>query len=166
MSGGTPTIGAAEYRRLMGLDKSAQAVRTGSLPQTQGRSAPGPITGRVRRPRPGRSYDTEKMNKTEAAYAAHLDALLAAGTILAWKYEGHKFKLADRTWYTPDFEVIRADGGIEMHEVKGFWEDDARVKIKVAASQYRWYRFLAVKAAKGGRWEMERFGAGKEMTCE
>ena len=151
MSGGTPTISASEYRRAMGLDKEPGAA----MPQAKGRSAPGPILGRARQPRPGRTYATEEMNKTEAAYAAHLDALLAAGAILAWKYEGHKFKLADRTWYTPDFEVVRADGGIEMHEVKGFWEDDARVKIKAAASQYRWYRFIAVKAGKGGAWDVE-----------
>jgi hypothetical protein len=27
-----------------------------------------------------------------------------------------------------------ADGQLQAHEVKGHWEDDARVKIKVAAS--------------------------------
>ena len=33
---------------------------------------------------------------------------------------------------------------MEMHEVKGFWQDDARVKIKVAAQMYP-FRFLAAK---------------------
>ncbi|MFX6258524.1 DUF1064 domain-containing protein, partial [Acinetobacter baumannii] len=45
------------------------------------------------------------------------------------------------------------------HEVKGFWTDDARVKIKVAAEQYP-LTFLAVKAkAKkdGGGWAIETF---------
>jgi hypothetical protein len=42
-----------------------------------------------------------------------------------------------------------------MHEVKGFWQDDARVKIKVAASIYP-FKFIAVKKAKGG-WEREEF---------
>jgi len=55
--------------------------------------------------------------------------------------------------------VIRADGGIELHEVKGHWEDDARVKIKVAATQHPWFRFLAVKAGKTG-WQYETFGGG------
>ena len=55
--------------------------------------------------------------------------------------------------------VIRADGGIELHEVKGHWEDDARVKIKVAAIQHPWFRFLAVKAGKTG-WQYETFGGG------
>jgi hypothetical protein len=47
-----------------------------------------------------------------------------------------KFRLADNTFYTPDFMVVMADGLLEAHEVKGFWEDDARVKIKVAASLF------------------------------
>ena len=44
---------------------------------------------------------------------------------------------------------------MEMHEVKGFWRDDARVKIKVAADIYP-FRFLAIKKAKDG-WEKESF---------
>lgn len=49
-------------------------------------------------------------------------------------------------------------GSLELHEVKGHWEDDARVKIKVAARMHPWFRFRAVKAARGGRWEYEDFG--------
>jgi hypothetical protein len=52
-----------------------------------------------------------------------------------------------------------ANGEIELHEVKGFWEGDARVKIKVAAEMYP-FRFLAVKAQSkkaGGGWEVETF---------
>ena len=74
-------------------------------------------------------------------------------------HEAVKLRLADKTFYTPDFVVIRADGGIELHEVKGHWEDDARVKIKVAATQHPWFRFLAVKAGKTG-WQYETFGGG------
>ena len=66
-------------------------------------------------------------------------------------------KVAGELLVEPDFVVIRADGGIELHEVKGHWEDDARVKIKVAATQHPWFRFLAVKAGKTG-WQYETFG--------
>ena len=48
---------------------------------------------------------------------------------------------------------------MELHEVKGHWQDDARVKIKVAAEQYP-FRFVAVKArAKkdGGGFSEEEF---------
>lgn len=54
---------------------------------------------------------------------------------------------------------------MELHEVKGHWEDDARVKIKVAAEQHPWFRFLAVRA-RGGVWEIERFGAWKHEKTE
>lgn len=99
------------------------------------------------------------MNKTEAAYSQYLDALRAAGEVLWFRFEGIKLRLADNTFYSPDFAVMRADGQLEAHEVKGHWQDDARVKIKVAADQYP-FRFVAVKArAKkdGGGWSVEEF---------
>jgi hypothetical protein len=99
------------------------------------------------------------MNKTEAAYDAHLDLRQRVGEIQWRRFEGWKFKLADLTWYTPDFAVMLADGSLEAHEVKGFWEDDARVKIKVAAEMYP-VRFVAVKAVAkkhGGGWKEEDF---------
>jgi hypothetical protein len=46
-----------------------------------------------------------------------------------------------------------------MREVKGHWEEDARVKIKVAASIYP-FRFIAVTARArkdGGGWVLEEF---------
>lgn len=101
-----------------------------------------------------------QMNKTEAAYDAHLALLEAAGEILWRRFEGIKLRLADNTFYTGDFAVMSADGVIEIHEVKGgFWMDDARAKIKIAADQYP-FRFIAMKArAKkdGGGWAREEF---------
>lgn len=99
------------------------------------------------------------MNKTEAAYDQHLALLQHSGEILWRKFEGLKLRLADNTFYTPDFAVMTADGVIECHEVKGFWQDDARAKIKIAADMYP-FRFIAIKVrAKkaGGGWEMEAF---------
>lgn len=98
-------------------------------------------------------------NKTEAAYEAHLRLREHAGEVLWFHFEGLKLRLADNTFYTPDFVVLAADGVLECHEVKGFWTDDARVKVKVAAAQYP-FRFLAVTArAKrdGGGWAVETF---------
>lgn len=102
---------------------------------------------------------TGQMNKTEEAYSRYLDLLKQAGEILWFKFEGVKLRLADNTFYTPDFTVMGANGLMEMHEVKGFWQDDARVKIKVAADLYP-FRFIAAKpkAKKaGGGWEVEAF---------
>ena len=102
---------------------------------------------------------TGAMNKTESAYSSYLDTLRHAGEIVWFKFEGVKLRLADNTFYTPDFVVMGANGLIEMHEVKGFWLDDARAKIKIAADMYP-FRFLAIKAKakkNGGGWEQEDF---------
>ena len=97
------------------------------------------------------------MNHTEAAYARHLDARKAAGEVVWWGFEVLAVRLADRTWYHPDFAVILADGTLELHEVKGFWRDDARIKIKVAAETFP-ARFCAVKKSLGGGgWQIEEF---------
>jgi hypothetical protein len=99
------------------------------------------------------------MNKTEAAYDRGLKDALSLGTIHWYRFEGLKLRLADNTFYTPDLAVMAADGVIECHEVKGFWRDDARAKIKIAAEQYP-FRFKAVQVlAKkhGGGWKVELF---------
>ena len=100
-----------------------------------------------------------KLNNTEGRYAQHLEARRRAGEIEWFLFEGWKLRLADNTFYTPDFVVMRRDGAMECHEVKGFWRDDARVKIKVAAYQHP-LKFIAVTEAKkgaGGGWLVEEF---------
>lgn len=99
------------------------------------------------------------MNQTERRYAEHLESRKRAGEVAWFRFEGIKFRLADNTFYTPDFAVMLADGQLEAHEVKGHWQDDARVKVKVAADQYP-VRFIAVTAKPkkaGGGWQVEEF---------
>ncbi|WP_047236932.1 hypothetical protein [Chromobacterium subtsugae] len=99
------------------------------------------------------------MNKTEEAYENHLAQRKQAGEVAWYRFEGVKLRLADNTFYSPDFAVMLANGQMEMHEVKGHWQDDARAKIKIAADQYP-FRFIAVKVqAKrdGGGWAVEEF---------
>jgi hypothetical protein len=106
------------------------------------------------------------MNKGEAAYASYLEMRKHAGEVLWWRFEGLKLRLADNTFYTPDFAVMTAECVIECHEVKGFWQDDARAKIKIAADLYP-FRFKALKArAKkhGGGWEEEDFSRSGEES--
>ena len=101
-----------------------------------------------------------KMNQTETAYSRELELRKAAGEILWWQFEPLKLRLADNTFYSPDFAVMRIDRTIELHEIKGFWEDDARVKIKVAADRFPMFRFVALqkKSKKdGGGWSAEEF---------
>ena len=94
-------------------------------------------------------------NKTEAAYKNLLELRMKAGEILWYRFEGIKFRLADKTFYEPDFAVMLSDGEIQIKEVKGFMEDDAWVKIKVAAEMYP-FRFFIVRAKPkklGGGWD-------------
>ena len=100
-----------------------------------------------------------KMNKTEAAYAQLLEARKRIGEISWYAFEAVKLRLADNTFYTPDFMLVARDGAIEIHEVKGHWRDDARVKIKVAAELFP-FEFTAVTklpARAGGGWKYEGF---------
>lgn len=101
-------------------------------------------------------HKSGEMNKTEALYAAHLERLKQLSIIADFRFECVKLRLADKTFYTPDFMVIKPDGTLEMHEVKGYWEDDARVKIKVAAGEFP-FVFVAVKrnARTSDGWERE-----------
>lgn len=97
-----------------------------------------------------------RMNGLERRYANVLAMLKRIGEIAEYSFEALKFRLADNTWYTPDFVVWLSDGSIQAHEVKGFWRDDARAKIKIAAEMYPRVRFIALQEPDGG-WRTEEF---------
>ncbi len=111
--------------------------------QNKGKAASNP-------PMPTRTMSrTDGMNKLEARYAREvLDIRQMAGEIVSWKYEAIKLRLAKRTYYTPDFLVFSRNG-FEIHETKGHWKDDSRVKIKVAAEMFPEFKFVAVQLHKG-----------------
>lgn len=116
---------------------------------------------RFKRHKPG------QMNKTEEAWAVELEKRRLSGEVLAWWFEGLRFRLADNTGITPDFLVlIMVDGEpmAEMHEVKALWKngqsatDDSLAKLKIAAEQYWPFGFLMVYGRQkpkkeGGGWE-------------
>ena len=94
------------------------------------------------------------MNKTETKYSVQLEMLKLSEQIKEWRFEPLKFRLAKNTFYTPDFLVV-TDNRFEIHEVKGgFWRDDARVKIKVAANLYPWFKWIAAQLIRG-EWKIE-----------
>lgn len=102
---------------------------------------------------------TGEMNVTESEYAQRLELQKRAGEILWYLFEGMNLRLPGGVFYAPDFAIMTKDGYLEIHEVKGYWTDDARVKIKVAAGTFP-FKFLAIKkrAKKlGGGWEVENF---------
>lgn len=109
-------------------------------------------------------------NKTEAAYEQYLSLLHKAGEVEGFLFEGIKLKLADKTFYTPDFLVYAKDGVVELHDVKGTtkkkrsdgskvaapWiEEDAKLKLKIVAERFH-FRVCAVFKTPDG-WERQEF---------
>lgn len=92
------------------------------------------------------------LNKTEAAFFAHLKAMMPEHSHHA---QALTLRIGNGVRYTPDFASFATTGEIVAHEVKGFMRDDAAVKLKVAASLYPQIRFRLVSKAKGGTWEMQ-----------
>lgn len=90
-------------------------------------------------------------NRLEERYVREvLGPAKLAGEIREWRYEGITLRLAKRTSYTPDYLVVRADGSVELHEVKGFMRDDAAVKLKWAAKEFPFFRFILARRDKAG----------------
>jgi len=111
------------------------------------------------------------MNKIEEAYAAILAVQYATQELHRWRFEAIKLRLADMTWYTPDFELLMPCGAIEFHEVKAvtktgklLFEDDAIVKFKVAREtfpEFRFRMFGRLPKSSGGGWR--EFYAEREV---
>jgi len=100
------------------------------------------------------------LNKTEQAYANHLEMLKSTGFVLWYTFEGMTFKIAEGCRYTPDFAVMNSALQLECHEVKGFMRDDSFVKIKAAANKFP-FRFILVRAKPkrdGGGWSYNPIG--------
>ena len=103
-----------------------------------------------------RNINIERMNNTEHKFEKeYLYPRKLAGEIVSYEFEKIKLRLADRTFYTPDFFVTYPNY-FEFIEVKGFWRDDARVKIKVATEQYHHFKWRAVQW-KNKQWVFEEF---------
>lgn len=104
-------------------------------------------------------------SKLELEYSRHLELLRRTdGDVAAWWPHPLKLLLpGTRNTYAPDFLVQRADGRLELHEVKGRWIEDARVKIRTAAGCFPVFTFVAVTKnarrdqARRGLWSYERF---------
>jgi len=90
-----------------------------------------------------------KRNKTEREFWQITESRVKAGELQWAGWECCKFLVgAGVCWYCPDVIALDAGGNLIAYEVKGFWRDDARVKIKAAAKQYPWIRFIAVRKTK------------------
>ena len=102
-----------------------------------------------------------EMNRTERAYYDYLLMLKNRGEIVDFWFESVKLKVAsNRCDYLPDFLVLRNNGALEIHEVKGskaIWTDDRKVECKVCADKYPFplYIVFPIPKKNGGGWQFE-----------
>lgn len=91
-------------------------------------------------------------NKWETRYAADvLEPRRRAGEITHYEYEALKIRVGIGAYYTPDWVAWRADGRVEIHEVKGFWREAAKVRWKAVQDRYRGFIFHSA-TIRGGVW--------------
>lgn len=109
-----------------------------------------PITPRATIKKP--EFDS----KLEEAYWHRLKDLQAQGVIHSFALKPEKLRLADGSYYTPDFRVVAPTGEVQFHETKGFMREAARVRILVAAELHPYPFFLVKKS--GASFTVERYG--------
>lgn len=136
---GTERMSVAQARELLGKGLG-QGGRAG------GRVARGKHT-------PGEMNDLERDYEAEV-----LKPALLGGDILWYAFEAVKLKLAPKTFLTIDFFVMTGAGELEARETKGFMEEDAAVKLKVAAAMFP-FRFKLIKRAakQDGGWKVTAY---------
>lgn len=101
-------------------------------------------------------HESGVMNGLEKKYAQHLEMRKMVGEIVDYKFEPLKLKLAPATFYNPDFLILMPDGRLELHETKGFMEDDAAVKIKVAREMFAgFFKVVLVQLNKSKEWTLK-----------
>ncbi len=112
-----------------------------------------------------RSKLAGEMNLTEQAYAKWLAERRLLGEVIAFKFEAFGLRLADKSWYRPDFLVQMMDCSLEFHEVKAcdaqgniLKEDDADVKWKVAAESFPMFTFRMMGHLRSGGWKEVVYG--------
>jgi len=82
------------------------------------------------------------MNQTEQRWAARLEL---SEQVEAWRYEEYGFRYgANDSTHWPDFWVMREDGRIEIHEVKGYVKDAGRLRFLACADRHPHYRWMMV----------------------
>lgn len=100
---------------------------------------------KVSKPRRAR-WKPKKRGEPNKLEQRHRDTVIEAGIrsgeYVEAFYECLTFAIQhddQRISYTPDWVILRTDGEIECHEVKGgVWRGDSRIRFKLAAGKYPW----------------------------
>ncbi len=112
------------------------------------------------RPHRGPNPQHKGLNKSEAAYAGHLELLKRAGVVEGYRMMPGSFRLTTvgtderDSHYRPDGLVIRMREGddgpvMELHECKGsnIWSEQALERFQRAAADLPWFRFVSVSVS-------------------
>jgi hypothetical protein len=101
------------------------------------------------------------MNKSETLFSEDLDCMQTRREIWEWAFEPEKFRMADRTWWKPDFRVTLLSGQNLFVEVKVarkdgsiLWTDDGAVKAKTVPEIHPYAFFLAIRHHR--HWKITR----------
>lgn len=81
----------------------------------------------------------------------YLETMMFARRLRRFRYEPMRLRLADGSWYKPDFLVEHNDGRLELEEVKGYRREAAIVRFKVARELYPMFTFTMI-TKRNGQW--------------
>lgn len=96
---------------------------------------------------------TEYKSKLEASFADFLELSLKSGAMGWYRYEPMSFRIGPDARYRPDFgALVLPTRELWLYEVKGFWREAAKVRIKVAADMYPFFRWWTVEADKSAHY--------------
>jgi hypothetical protein len=127
-----------EVRQERGVAKAVQMIeaRTGQASKLAGSRRIGPHKAH------------RGMNKLEAAFAQTLEYRKQAGELVWWEFEPFRIRLANGSFYRPDFVAVDTAMRTEIYECKGHFREAARVRLKVAVEKLP-YPFYLVRKHKG-----------------
>lgn len=143
------TVSKAPQKRFRA--ELADKVQTGAqfleLPRKAAEVGTAPMRslGRVR---------TRKVDAAIEAYGELLATLRLRGDVLWFRANPIKLRLADETYYGPNFAVMVASGHLEMHHVVDAAKNESLTTVKIAAEQFP-FRFVAVHRDDSCEWKFQ-----------
>ncbi len=138
---------SADIAALIANPKTPQATRAALIRQMHGPASATAEPPAVKIPR--------GMNSWEKQYAGWLATMQAGGEVLWWAFEPIRVRLADNSFFKPDFLVVWHDGEITADEIKGVEREAAIVRWKVAAGLIPWVTFRML-TKEGSGWKVTR----------
>lgn len=104
--------------------------------------------------------DDDRLNKLERRYRDYLEGRKRAGEIVEYVVHPGSLRLGFNNRYEPDF-LVQFPRHVEIHDTKGYMQEDSYEKIKNAAERFWIFRFVVVTWSKSAGWEYREIGRKK-----